>query len=113
MSAGNLDGDLDPAGETSIEHDPAADGLDLLTVLEARARVTSVEVREDDFFAADWSATLRDLPDPLLVIGNPPWVRIHQIAESSKERLREEFEVYRNAAWEVGAAAELVLARVA
>ncbi len=40
-----------------------------------------------------------------LVIGNPPWVRIHQIAESSKERLRREFEVYRNAAWEAGAAA--------
>ncbi|HMJ19787.1 MAG TPA: DNA methyltransferase [Gemmatimonadaceae bacterium] len=40
-----------------------------------------------------------------LVVGNPPWVRIHQIAESSKERLRQEFEVYRNAAWEAGAAA--------
>ncbi|HEV7838883.1 MAG TPA: DNA methyltransferase, partial [Gemmatimonadaceae bacterium] len=39
-----------------------------------------------------------------LVIGNPPWVRIHQIAESSKERLRQEFKVYRNAAWEAGAA---------
>jgi hypothetical protein len=40
-----------------------------------------------------------------LVIGNPPWVRIHQIAESSRERLRNEFEVYRRAAWESGAAA--------
>ena len=39
-----------------------------------------------------------------LIVGNPPWVRIHQIAESSKERLRQEFEVYRNAAWEAGAA---------
>jgi hypothetical protein len=40
-----------------------------------------------------------------LVIGNPPWVRIHQIAESSRDRLRREFTVYRNAAWEAGAAA--------
>jgi hypothetical protein len=39
-----------------------------------------------------------------LIVGNPPWVRIHQIAESSKERLRQEFEVYRSAAWEAGAA---------
>ncbi len=39
-----------------------------------------------------------------LIVGNPPWVRIHQIADSSKERLRQEFEVYRNAAWEAGAA---------
>jgi methylase of polypeptide subunit release factors len=38
-----------------------------------------------------------------LVVGNPPWVRIHQIAPPSKERLRNEFEVYRNAAWEAGA----------
>ena len=40
-----------------------------------------------------------------LIVGNPPWVRIHQIAESSRERLRREFEVYRNAAWEAGAMA--------
>jgi hypothetical protein len=38
-----------------------------------------------------------------LIVGNPPWVRVHQIAESSKERLRQDFEVYRNAAWEAGA----------
>lgn len=38
-----------------------------------------------------------------LVVGNPPWVRIHQIPESSKERLRQEFSVYRNAAWRAGA----------
>ena len=40
-----------------------------------------------------------------LVIGNPPWVRLHQIAESSRDKLRSEFVVYRNAAWESGAAA--------
>ena len=40
-----------------------------------------------------------------LIIGNPPWVRVHQIPESSRERLRKEFEVYRSAAWETGAAA--------
>jgi methylase of polypeptide subunit release factors len=39
-----------------------------------------------------------------LIIGNPPWVRIHQIAEASRERLRQQFEVYRNATWETGAA---------
>ena len=39
-----------------------------------------------------------------LIVGNPPWVRVHQIAESSKERLRQEFRVYRHAAWEAGAA---------
>ncbi len=38
-----------------------------------------------------------------LIVGNPPWVRIHQIPESSRQRLRQEFEVFRNAAWEAGA----------
>lgn len=38
-----------------------------------------------------------------VVIGNPPWVRVHHIAESSRERLKRDFGVYRNAAWESGA----------
>ena len=40
-----------------------------------------------------------------LIVGNPPWVRLHEIPESSRERLRSEFTVYRGAAWESGAAA--------
>lgn len=43
-------------------------------VLDARARVTGADIREADFFTTDWTATLGSLPDPLLVIGNPPWV---------------------------------------
>lgn len=38
-----------------------------------------------------------------LIVGNPPWVRIHRIAEVSRQRLRQEFNVYRRAAWEAGA----------
>jgi Eco57I restriction endonuclease. len=38
-----------------------------------------------------------------VIIGNPPWVRVHHIAEISRERLRRDFAVYRNAAWESGA----------
>ena len=38
-----------------------------------------------------------------LVIGNPPWVRVHRIAELSRQRLRQDFTVYRRAAWEAGA----------
>jgi hypothetical protein len=39
-----------------------------------------------------------------VIIGNPPWVRVHHIAETSRARLRRDFTVYRNAAWESGAA---------
>ncbi|HJP85664.1 MAG TPA: N-6 DNA methylase [Gemmatimonadaceae bacterium] len=38
-----------------------------------------------------------------VVIGNPPWVRIHQIDAAGRQKLRQEFRVYRNAAWRRGA----------
>lgn len=32
------------------------------------------QVVEADFFSHDWLQTLAELPDPLLILGNPPWV---------------------------------------
>jgi hypothetical protein len=32
------------------------------------------DILEQDFFETDWREVLKRLPDPLLVIGNPPWV---------------------------------------
>ena len=40
-----------------------------------------------------------------LVVGNPPWVRLHEIPESMRDRLRRDFIVYSNSAWVTGAAA--------
>jgi len=40
-----------------------------------------------------------------LIVGNPPWVRLHEIPESTRERLRRDFIVYSNSAWTTGAAA--------
>ncbi len=39
-----------------------------------------------------------------LVIGNPPWVRLHHIPPVERARLRAEYRVYREAAWRAGAA---------
>ena len=39
-----------------------------------------------------------------IVIGNPPWVRLHRIPPASRESLRRDFVVYRDAAWRSGAA---------
>jgi hypothetical protein len=33
-----------------------------------------IEILQESFFAADWRGILSRLPDPLLIIGNPPWV---------------------------------------
>ena len=38
-----------------------------------------------------------------VVIGNPPWIRLHRIAPASRQTLRRTFSVYRDAAWRSGA----------
>ncbi|MFQ3683433.1 N-6 DNA methylase [Roseiflexus sp.] len=35
---------------------------------------TSVRVHQSDFFLTNWAEIVEDLPEPILVIGNPPWV---------------------------------------
>lgn len=35
---------------------------------------TSTEVVHADFFSMDWNAELKRLPQPVLILGNPPWV---------------------------------------
>lgn len=40
-----------------------------------------------------------------LVIGNPPWVRLHRIPPERREAFRRDFAVFRQAAWQPGAAA--------
>jgi hypothetical protein len=49
-------------------------------VVQARSAVvdqspqTLVEIRQSDFFLTEWSEIVKALPEPILVIGNPPWV---------------------------------------
>ncbi|MBI2795721.1 MAG: hypothetical protein HYX65_03330 [Gemmatimonadetes bacterium] len=38
-----------------------------------------------------------------VIVGNPPWVRLHHIPPASRERLRRTFSVFRAAAWREGA----------
>ncbi len=39
-----------------------------------------------------------------LLVGNPPWVRLHQIAKASRESFRNTFEIFRTGRWSIGAA---------
>ena len=38
-----------------------------------------------------------------IVLGNPPWVRLHRIPAIERERLRERYRVFRAGAWDAGA----------
>ena len=40
----------------------------------AQSKVNRSDVRHADFFERNWSETLDKLAEPMLVIGNPPWV---------------------------------------
>jgi len=47
---------------------------DAATRIQGHRRAGNVTLLEADFFETDWSAVLRPLRPPVLVVGNPPWV---------------------------------------
>jgi hypothetical protein len=70
---------------TALDQFPSitkAIGLDISpTYVEAvklkladRGDQAKVSLVEGNFFTTDWSELLAELPDPILVVGNPPWV---------------------------------------
>ena len=42
--------------------------------LVARSCADKVRVLRRNFFEVDWKNLIDDLPEPILVVGNPPWV---------------------------------------
>lgn len=44
------------------------------TTLEKKGHGTTCDLMQGDFFEVDWPRLLAVLPEPLLVVGNPPWV---------------------------------------
>jgi len=48
--------------------------LRVIQRLCSRSYADKVKVLQESFFNVDWVDILRDLPEPILVVGNPPWV---------------------------------------
>lgn len=48
---------------------------------------TKIKVEVADFFTKDWQEELKEAPEPLLIIGNPPWVTNSQIGSLKGENL--------------------------
>ncbi|MYC39440.1 MAG: SAM-dependent methyltransferase [Candidatus Dadabacteria bacterium] len=44
-------------------------------------------VETADFFSKDWESALDNLPEPILVIGNPPWVTNSQLGQLKSDNL--------------------------
>jgi hypothetical protein len=82
----------------AVDRFPAAQkalGLEINTEYSETARkrlekhVFSGElaVRNADFFSLDWNSVLAKLPDPILVIGNPPWVTNSALGQIGSDNL--------------------------
>lgn len=56
---------------------------------EARGRVPNAELTAGRFFDFDWSELVRTLPEPILVVGNPPWVTASGLAARGGNNLPE------------------------
>ncbi len=47
------------------------------------------EIRHGDFFGMDWKTILAEFSDPLLIIGNPPWVTNSTLGQLNSQNLPE------------------------
>ncbi len=55
--------------------------------LVARSYADIAQVFQGDFFDLDWGQLLDGLPEPILVIGNPPWVTSSELASLNSTNL--------------------------
>lgn len=61
--------------------------IDPRYVREARRAAPAARVSTADFFEVDWTEVVDELPAPLLVVGNPPWVTSAQLGALGSSNL--------------------------
>lgn len=49
--------------------------------------INNVDVRHESFFAVNWKKIISELPEPILVIGNPPWVTNSELGTLNSSNL--------------------------
>ena len=60
-----------------------------LAVAGLTPRTASIEIMQADFFRLDWTSVLESAPQPILVIGNPPWVTNAELGSLQSSNLPE------------------------
>lgn len=77
-----------PAAETFLGMDINASYIESLRQNPTvRQNPKKFQLRQTDFFRTDWQQILKTLPDPLLIIGNPPWVTNSALAALNSDNL--------------------------
>ena len=59
------------------------------SLLSGSQSAADVQVRRADFFRTDWGEVLTELPKPLLILGNPPWVTSAELGSLGSSNLPE------------------------
>ena len=52
-----------------------------------------IKIGVADFFSKNWSKELQNIPEPILIIGNPPWVTNSQLGQIKSDNLPEKYNV--------------------
>ncbi|MDQ2889951.1 MAG: hypothetical protein M3R65_05280 [Gemmatimonadota bacterium] len=71
----------------------------------ARRRTAILRGAEPAFSYPTHFADVADAGGFDVIIGNPPWVRLHNVPHADRQRYRERFSVFRSSAWTDGARA--------
>lgn len=72
-------------------------GIDINSRHVNRARIavqpvrngSDIDILHNDFFEVDWTRLLESLPEPILIIGNPPWVTNAELGSIGSSNLPE------------------------
>lgn len=82
--------DAYPEAEKIVGLEIEADYLNFVrSEVASRSDAKRFELQEADFFKTDWSGFLTTLPEPLLILGNPPWVTSADIGRLKGSNLPE------------------------
>jgi hypothetical protein len=62
---------------------------ELITEIKSLGIEKNFKIINNDFFAVDWSKMITDLPEPILITGNPPWVTNSALGSMKTKNLPE------------------------
>ena len=85
------------AAISAFPHFQKALGLDINTEYTKVANLTKgnfqnskdISIKQHDFFTYDWEKALCNLPQPILIVGNPPWVTNSELGLINSSNLPE------------------------
>jgi hypothetical protein len=83
--------------KTMIGWDINHDYIDIAQNISRKYRSVKYHVSQQDFFQVDWTQLRSDLDEPVLFLGNPPWVTNSEIGKITGQNLPEKINFRKHA----------------